>query len=195
MWRWRTTWQNLSQANPWNNFVWILNYLFFKVLDVLIVISFVMYNNCSRGGRYREEEAKTIVVQILSAVAYFHLQGVVHRDLKPEVRHSGCDCYQGITSCCIWGWTIFWLPPFCFSFLDRIFFLPPRRRMLLWRSLTLVCLILLGQVVSAVRMTAVCISCSHNQHICLLIFLFPLPCVFLICLSSISWMPSRCIRL
>ncbi|KAI4319947.1 hypothetical protein MLD38_033480 [Melastoma candidum] len=38
----------------------------------------------SRGGRYREDEAKPIVLQILSVVSYFHLQGVVHRDLKPE---------------------------------------------------------------------------------------------------------------
>ncbi|KAL9686506.1 hypothetical protein QQ045_023966 [Rhodiola kirilowii] len=38
----------------------------------------------SRGGRYKEEDAKAIVVQILSVVAYCHLQGVVHRDLKPE---------------------------------------------------------------------------------------------------------------
>uniref|UniRef100_A0A803L2D4 non-specific serine/threonine protein kinase n=1 Tax=Chenopodium quinoa TaxID=63459 RepID=A0A803L2D4_CHEQI len=37
-----------------------------------------------RGGRYVEEDAKGIVVQILSAVAFCHLQGVVHRDLKPE---------------------------------------------------------------------------------------------------------------
>lgn len=32
-----------------------------------------------------EEDAKTIIVQILSVVSYCHLQGVVHRDLKPEV--------------------------------------------------------------------------------------------------------------
>ncbi|KAK2995891.1 hypothetical protein RJ640_028299 [Escallonia rubra] len=38
----------------------------------------------SRGGRYSEEDAKTIVVQIVSVVAFCHLQGVVHRDLKPE---------------------------------------------------------------------------------------------------------------
>ncbi|KAK2634095.1 hypothetical protein Ddye_028887 [Dipteronia dyeriana] len=38
----------------------------------------------SRGGRYTEEDAKTIIVQILSVVSFFHLQGVVHRDLKPE---------------------------------------------------------------------------------------------------------------
>lgn len=38
----------------------------------------------SRGGRYLEEDAKTIVVQILSVVSFCHLQGVVHRDLKPE---------------------------------------------------------------------------------------------------------------
>uniref|UniRef100_A0A7N0U992 non-specific serine/threonine protein kinase n=1 Tax=Kalanchoe fedtschenkoi TaxID=63787 RepID=A0A7N0U992_KALFE len=38
----------------------------------------------SRGGRYKEEDAKAIVVQMLSVVAYCHFQGVVHRDLKPE---------------------------------------------------------------------------------------------------------------
>ncbi|CAK9167037.1 unnamed protein product [Ilex paraguariensis] len=38
----------------------------------------------SRGGRYTEEDAKLIVVQMLSVVAFCHLQGVVHRDLKPE---------------------------------------------------------------------------------------------------------------
>ncbi|ONK78516.1 uncharacterized protein A4U43_C02F19600 [Asparagus officinalis] len=38
----------------------------------------------SRGGKYSEQDAKFIMVQILSAVAFFHLQGVVHRDLKPE---------------------------------------------------------------------------------------------------------------
>ncbi|THG14374.1 hypothetical protein TEA_027790 [Camellia sinensis var. sinensis] len=35
-------------------------------------------------GKYSEEDAKAVVVQILSVVAYCHLQGVVHRDLKPE---------------------------------------------------------------------------------------------------------------
>ncbi|KAH9724348.1 CDPK-related kinase 4 [Citrus sinensis] len=38
----------------------------------------------SRGGRYLEEDAKTIVEKILNIVAFCHLQGVVHRDLKPE---------------------------------------------------------------------------------------------------------------
>ncbi|KAL5567688.1 hypothetical protein UlMin_024263 [Ulmus minor] len=38
----------------------------------------------SRGGRYTEADAKPILVQILSVVAFCHLQGVVHRDLKPE---------------------------------------------------------------------------------------------------------------
>lgn len=38
----------------------------------------------ARGGRYTEDDAKAIVVQILSVVAFCHLQGVVHRDLKPE---------------------------------------------------------------------------------------------------------------
>eukprot|EP00250_Pteridium_aquilinum_P015260 c22480_g1_i1 orf=512-2287(+) len=38
----------------------------------------------ARGGKYSEEDAKVVVAQILSIVAFCHLQGVVHRDLKPE---------------------------------------------------------------------------------------------------------------
>ncbi|KAI4300899.1 hypothetical protein L6164_034226 [Bauhinia variegata] len=38
----------------------------------------------SRGGKYSEEDAKVVMIQILSVVAFCHLQGVVHRDLKPE---------------------------------------------------------------------------------------------------------------
>ncbi|KAL8227394.1 hypothetical protein R6Q59_000139 [Mikania micrantha] len=38
----------------------------------------------ARGGRYTENDAKSIVVQILSVASFCHLQGVVHRDLKPE---------------------------------------------------------------------------------------------------------------
>ncbi|KAH0468925.1 hypothetical protein IEQ34_002157 [Dendrobium chrysotoxum] len=38
----------------------------------------------SRGGKYSEEDAKVVLIQILSVVAFCHLQGVVHRDLKPE---------------------------------------------------------------------------------------------------------------
>lgn len=38
----------------------------------------------SRGGKYSEEDAKAVMVQILTVVSFCHLQGVVHRDLKPE---------------------------------------------------------------------------------------------------------------
>ncbi|KAK6129384.1 hypothetical protein DH2020_036900 [Rehmannia glutinosa] len=42
------------------------------------------HNVYVRWKIYREEDAKKIVVQMLSVVAFCHLQGVVHRDLKPE---------------------------------------------------------------------------------------------------------------
>ncbi|KAK4437844.1 CDPK-related protein kinase [Sesamum alatum] len=38
----------------------------------------------ARGGKFSEDYAKTVIVQILNAVAFCHLQGVVHRDIKPE---------------------------------------------------------------------------------------------------------------
>ncbi|PKA62864.1 CDPK-related kinase 1 [Apostasia shenzhenica] len=38
----------------------------------------------SRGGKYSEQDAKIVMIQILNITAFCHLQGVVHRDLKPE---------------------------------------------------------------------------------------------------------------
>ncbi|XP_068641069.1 CDPK-related kinase 5-like isoform X2 [Aristolochia californica] len=38
----------------------------------------------SCGGKYSEDDAKAVMVQILNVVTFCHLQGVVHRDLKPE---------------------------------------------------------------------------------------------------------------
>ena len=49
--------------------------------DILINKLILIY----RGGKYSEEDARTVMIQILSVVAFCHLQGVVHRDLKPEV--------------------------------------------------------------------------------------------------------------
>ncbi|CAL1389411.1 unnamed protein product [Linum trigynum] len=40
----------------------------------------------ARGGKYPEDDAKAVMVQILNVVSFCHLQGVVHRDLKP-----GCN--------------------------------------------------------------------------------------------------------
>lgn len=40
-----------------------------------------------RGGKYTEDDAKVVMIQILNVVAFCHLQGVVHRDLKPEVEY------------------------------------------------------------------------------------------------------------
>lgn len=49
-------------------------------------VTYLLTFSCHRGGRYTENDAKSIVVQILSVASFCHLQGVVHRDLKPEVR-------------------------------------------------------------------------------------------------------------
>ncbi|PIN22526.1 Ca2+/calmodulin-dependent protein kinase, EF-Hand protein superfamily [Handroanthus impetiginosus] len=53
----------------------------------------------SKGGRYTEEEAKLIIVQILSVVSFCHLQGVVHRDLKPESLNTSLKMKIVPTSC------------------------------------------------------------------------------------------------
>lgn len=50
-----------------------------------------------RGGKYTEEDAKAVMIQILNVVSFCHLQGVVHRDLKPEVGEnsvSKCICWH-----------------------------------------------------------------------------------------------------
>ena len=36
--------------------------------------------------KFSEKEAATIMKKLISAVNFMHFQGVVHRDLKPEVR-------------------------------------------------------------------------------------------------------------
>jgi len=56
---------------------------FLAQYTLLVWLKIVLFS--SRGGRYTEEDAKAIVLQILSVAAFCHLQGVVHRDLKPEV--------------------------------------------------------------------------------------------------------------
>lgn len=57
---------------------------FLKIFYLGIVFNFLLISFC-RGGKYSEEDAKDVMVQILNVVAFCHLQGVVHRDLKPEV--------------------------------------------------------------------------------------------------------------
>lgn len=54
-------------------------------LNCILVANMMIMFEFFRGGIYSEEDAKTVIVQILNAVAFCHLQGIVHRDLKPEV--------------------------------------------------------------------------------------------------------------
>jgi len=55
------------------------------VEDIVINACYILIY---RGGKYSEEDARIVMIQILSVVAFCHLQGVVHRDLKPEVTRS-----------------------------------------------------------------------------------------------------------
>ena len=78
--RWRTTGQNFIKVK-------IMTFFFIPHTHKTHtnIRSHEIVLICCRGGRYTEQDAKAIVVQILSVVAFCHLQGVVHRDLKPEV--------------------------------------------------------------------------------------------------------------
>ncbi|RLN18390.1 hypothetical protein C2845_PM02G25220 [Panicum miliaceum] len=40
------------------------------------------------GGKFSEEDAKVVIHQILSVASFCHLQGIVHRDPKPEDENS-----------------------------------------------------------------------------------------------------------
>jgi len=43
-----------------------------------------LFDDIVRRTRYDENDAAAIMIQILSAVNYFHQKGFIHRDLKPE---------------------------------------------------------------------------------------------------------------
>lgn len=78
-------------------------YFLYSIYGYSLCFKFVCALNnslCCRGGKYAEEDAKVIVVQILNVVAFCHLQGVVHRDLKPEV-FVFWTCYVFMTNRCV----------------------------------------------------------------------------------------------
>lgn len=52
---------------------------------ITIISIFCIFICFIRGGKYSEDDAKAVMVQILNVVVFCHFQGVVHRDLKPEV--------------------------------------------------------------------------------------------------------------
>jgi tRNA A-37 threonylcarbamoyl transferase component Bud32 len=48
-----------------------------------------------RKRRFDEAQAARIMTKLMSAVNFMHFQGVVHRDLKPEVRTHATYIYNG----------------------------------------------------------------------------------------------------
>ena len=43
-----------------------------------------LFDRILKKGKFTEEDAVAILVQILSAVQYIHSKNIIHRDLKPE---------------------------------------------------------------------------------------------------------------
>lgn len=43
-----------------------------------------MYERIEEKGEFSEDEARSIMLQLLQATVYMHSNGIVHRDLKPE---------------------------------------------------------------------------------------------------------------
>lgn len=58
----------------------------YKSIVCILAYKYILLFFC-RGGKYTEDDAKAVMIQILNVVAFCHLQGVVHRDLKPEVEY------------------------------------------------------------------------------------------------------------
>ncbi|PWA48957.1 hypothetical protein CTI12_AA465370 [Artemisia annua] len=74
---------------------------FVRIMYLVVYLSISRHGNscesccCVRGGKYFEDDAKVVSIEILNVVAFCHLQGMVHCDLKPE---HGNSC--GPESCC-----------------------------------------------------------------------------------------------
>ena len=55
---------------------------------ISLVIEFIsggeLYDEIVKRGSFTEEDACTVIKQVLSATAYLHANGIAHRDLKPE---------------------------------------------------------------------------------------------------------------
>lgn len=87
---WNLNCQSCCTRNFQSITISFINFIVSKVVEDTTGCTWELSHFChdlspSRGGRYTEDDAKVVVQQILSIVAFCHLQGVVHRDLKPEV--------------------------------------------------------------------------------------------------------------
>jgi len=63
----------------------LYRWMILKNGDLVLPDAHFLVSYLIRGGKYSEDDARAVLIQILNVVAFCHLQGVVHRDLKPEV--------------------------------------------------------------------------------------------------------------
>lgn len=65
-----------------------LNFAFQDSQHLYLIMDFVnggeLFYHLSNEGRFKEDRCKFYTAEIILALEYLHLEGIVYRDLKPE---------------------------------------------------------------------------------------------------------------